>query len=118
MWRLGGGGGERGIGGGGRQILQMIMILSLSVIKIVKYCGQKYIAITCYQLTLVSYKVLSVILRSVHGNVQIHVLFEKLTATVALNFTRCHHKIIDNRHIITIHIQYTSFMINFNVDSN
>ena len=53
----------------------------------------------------------------VHGNVEIHVLFEKLTATVVLNFTRCHLKTIYNCHVITIHIQYTSFGINFNVDS-
>ena len=64
--------------------------------------------ITCHQLTCVSYKILSVSLRSVHGNVhgnvQIHVLFEKLTATAVLNLTRCHLKTIDNRHVITIHI--------------
>ena len=66
-----------------------------------------------------SYKMLSVSLRSVHDNVRIHVLFEKLTATVVLNFTRCHLiKTIDNRHVITIHIQYTSFEINFNMDLN
>ena len=50
----------------------------------------------CHQLTLMSYKDFSVSLRSVHGNVEIHVLFEKLTATVVLNFTRCHLKTIDN----------------------
>ena len=62
---------------------------------------------------------MSVSLRSVHGNVQIHVLFEKLTATVVLNLRGvCHLKTIDNCHVITIHIQYTSFGINFNVDSN
>ena len=66
-----------------------------------------------------SYKELSVSLRSVHGNVHIHnfVLFEKLTTTVVLNFTRCHLKTIDNCHVIKNHIQYTSFGINFNVDS-
>ena len=72
----------------------------------------------CHQLTLMSYKDFSVSLGSVHGIVEIHVLFEKLTATVVLNFTRCHLKTIDNRHVITIHIQYNSFGINFNVDSN
>ena len=61
---------------------------------------------------LVSYKILSVSLWSEHGNVQIHVLFEKLTVTVILNFTKCHLKTIDNGHVITIHIQYTSFRIN------
>ena len=65
-----------------------------------------------------SYKEFSVSLRSRHGNVQKHVLFEKLTAAVVLNFKRCHLKTIDNCHVITIHIQYTSFGINFNVDSN
>ena len=64
-----------------------------------------------------SYKEFSVSLRSVHGNVEIHVLFEKLTANVVLNFTRCHLKTIDNCHVITIHMQYTSFGINFNADS-
>ena len=68
----------------------------------------------CHQLTLESYKKFSVSLRSVHGmNVEIHVLFEKLPATVLLNFTRCHLKTIDNCHVITIHIQYTSFGIDF-----
>ena len=62
---------------------------------------------------LVSYKEFSVSLQSVHGNVEIHVLFKKLTATVVLNFTRCHLKTIDNCHVITIHIQDY-----FNVDSN
>ena len=47
-----------------------------------------------------------------------HVLFEKLTATVIFNFKRCQLKTIDNSHVITIHIQYTSLGINFNVDSN
>ena len=37
-----------------------------------------------------------------------HVLFEKLTTAVVLNFKRCHLKTIDNCHVITIHIQYTS----------
>ena len=37
-----------------------------------------------------------------NGNVEIHVLSEKLTATVALNFTRCHLNTIDNCHVITI----------------
>ena len=60
----------------------------------------------------------SLSLRSVHGNVEIHVLFEKLTATVVLNFMRCHLKTIDNGHVMTIHIQYNSFGINFHVDSN
>ena len=79
-------------------------------------------------MTLVSYKIFSVSLRSVHGNVHAmctqcantcnDVLVEELTATVVLNFTRCHLKTIDNRHVITIYIQYTSFWINFNVDSN
>ena len=45
------------------------------------------------------------------------VLFEKLTATVVFYFTRCHLKTFDNCHVITIHIQYTIFGINFNVDS-
>ena len=45
------------------------------------------------------------------------VLFEKLTATFVLYFTRCHLKTFDNCHVITIHIQYSSFGINFNVDS-
>ena len=63
-------------------------------------------------------KIISVSLRSVHDNVQIHVLFEKLIATVVLNFTRCHLKTIDNGHVITIHIQYISVGINFNVNSN
>ena len=67
---------------------------------------------------LVSYKAFSVSLWSGHGNVQKHVPFEKLTAAVVLNFKRCHLKIIDNCDVITIHIQYTSFGINFNVDSN
>ena len=65
-----------------------------------------------------SYKEFSVSLRSGHGNVQKHVLFEKLTAAVVLNFKRCHLKTIDNCHVITIHIQYTRFGINFNVASN
>ena len=54
----------------------MIMAPPLSVIKIVQYCGQKCNAHKQYncilpvsmQLTLVSYKILSVSLRSVHGN--------------------------------------------------
>ena len=55
-----------------------------------------------------SYTEFSVSLLSVHGIVQIHVLFEKLTATVVLiNFKRCHLKTIDNCYVITIHIQYT-----------
>ena len=53
-----------------------------------------------------------------NGNVEIHVLFEKLTATVVLNFMRCHLNTIDNCHVITIHIQNSRFGINFNVDSN
>ena len=53
-----------------------------------------------------------------NGNVEIHVLFEKLTATAVLNFTRCHLNTIDNCHVITIHIQNNRFGINFNVDSN
>ena len=53
-----------------------------------------------------------------NGNVEIHVLFEKLTATVVLNFTRCHLNTIDNCHVITIHIQNSRLGINFNVDSN
>ena len=69
-------------------------------------------------MALVSYKILSVSLWSMHGNVQIHVLFEKLTATVILNFMRFHLKTIDNSQVTTIHIQYTSFGINFNVNSN
>ena len=77
-----------------------------------------YIACHCHQLTLVSYKEISVSLPSVHNNVEIHVLFKKLTATVVLNFTRCHLKTIDNCHVITIHIQHTSFGINFNMNSN
>ena len=32
-----------------------------------------------------------------NGNVEIHVLFEKLTATAVLNFTRCHLYTIDNQ---------------------
>ena len=58
-------------------------------------------------MTLVSIKECSVSLRSGHGNVQKHVLFEKLTAAVVMNFKRCHLKTIDNCHVITIHIQYT-----------
>ena len=34
------------------------------------------------------------------------VLFEKLTATVVFNFTRCHLKTIDNCHVKIINIQY------------
>ena len=64
-----------------------------------------------------SYKEFFVSLRSVHGNVQKHVLFEKLTAAVVLKLI-IHLKTIDNCHVITVHIQYTSFGINFNVDSN
>ena len=64
--------------------------------------------IACHQLTGVSYKQFSVSLRSGHGYVQKHVLFEKLTAAVVLNFKKCHLKTIDNCHVITIHIQYTS----------
>ena len=43
--------------------------------------------IVCHQLTLVSYKEFSVSLRSGHGNVQKHVLFEKLTATLRQSTT-------------------------------
>ena len=64
-----------------------------------------------------SYKEFSVSLRSGHGNVKTHVLFEKLTAALVLNFKRCHLETIDNCHVITSHIQYTSFGININVDS-
>ena len=90
----------------------------LSVIKIIKYCGKHILLINniiklllyiaCHQLALVSYKEFSVSLRSVHGNIEKHVLFEKLTATGVLNFTRCHVlKPINNCHVIIIHIQYT-----------
>ena len=65
-----------------------------------------------------SYKDFSVSLRLGHRNVQKHVLFEKLTAAVVLNFKKCHLTPIDNCHVITIHIQYTSFGMNINVDSN
>ena len=91
------------------------MAPSLSVIEIVKYCGQTCNAkqqynciIGCHQLALMSYKTLSVSLRSVHSSMQIHVLFEIFTATVVLNFTRCHLNTLDNRHVITIHIQGTN----------
>ena len=65
----------------------------LSVITIVKYRGDRgepksyknivgknimlinKLYIACHQLTLMSYKVLSVSLRSVHGNVEIHVMY-------------------------------------------
>ena len=42
--------------------------------------------IACHQLTLVRYKEFSVSLRLGHGNVQKHILFEKLTTAVVLNF--------------------------------
>ena len=63
--------------------------------------------IACQQLTLVTYKEFSVSLRSVHGTLQTHAPFEKLTATVVLNFTRRHLKTINNCQVITIHIQMT-----------
>ena len=44
------------------------------------------------------------------------VLFEKLTATVVFYFMMCQLKTFDNYHVMTIHIQYTSFGTNFNVD--
>ena len=82
------------------KILQNIMAPPLSVIKIV---GKNILLINniiVYCLSLLP-----------------SVLFEKLTATVVFYFTRCHLKTsIDNCHVITIHIQYTSFGINFNVD--
>ena len=37
-----------GVGGGGAKILQQIMAPPLSVIKIIKYCGQNYIAYKQY----------------------------------------------------------------------
>ena len=37
-----------------------------------------------------------------NGYVEIHALFEKLTATVVLNFTRCHLNTIDNCHVMII----------------
>ena len=46
-----------------------------------------------------------------NGNVEIHVLFVKLTATVVLNFTRCHLNTIDNCHVITIHIQNSRLIL-------
>ena len=73
----------------------------------------------CHQLTLESYKKYFRSLRSVHGmNVEIHVLFEKLPATVLLNFTRCHLKTIDNCHVITIHINSLALGLILNVASN
>ena len=84
----------------GAKILHKIMAPLLSVIKIV---GKNVLLINnifVYCLSLFP-----------------SVLFGKLTATVVFYFTRCHLKTFDNCHVITIHIQYTSFGITFNVDS-
>ena len=78
----------------GAKILQKIMAPPLFVIKIV---GKNILLINniiAYCLSLLP-----------------SVLFEKLTATVVFYFTRCHLKTFDNCHVITIHIQYTSFGI-------
>ena len=84
----------------GAQILHKIMAPPLSVIKIVGKNVLLIYNIFVYCLSLFP-----------------SVLFEKLTATVVFYFTRCHLKTFDNCHVITIHIQYTSFGITFNVDS-
>ena len=119
-------------GEGGAKILQKIMASPLSVIKIVKHCGIRGggggIA-GCQNPTKDNGAPLSVI--KIFGknlllinNIIVYcmslfssVLFEKLTTTVVFYFTRCHLKTFDNCHVITIHIQYTSFGINFNMDS-
>ena len=114
----------------GANILQKIMASPLFVIKIVKYCG---IRGGGHCRTPKSYKrkgrPLSLSIKIVGKNILLinniivyclsllpSVLFEKLTATAVLYFTRCHLKTFDNCHVITIHIQYTIFGINFNVD--
>ena len=60
---------------GGAKILQKIMVLSLSVITMVLSIGGRGKGVGALEGA---------------GNMQIHVLFEKLTARVVLNFTRCH----------------------------
>ena len=126
-------GGEalRGINAGAK-ILQKIMASPLSVIKIVKYCGirggggalrgpkilQKIMTPPLSVIKIVGKNILLI------NNIIVYclsllpsVLFEKLTATVVFYITRCHLKTFDNCHVITIHIQYIIFVINFNVDS-
>ena len=122
---MGGGGALRGINAGAK-ILQKIMASPLSVIKIVKYCGirggggalrgpkilQKIMTPPLSVIKIVGKNIIVYCLSLLPS-----VLFEKLTATVVFYITRCHLKTFDNCHVITIHIQYIIFVINFNVDS-
>ena len=129
-----GGGTLPGINAGAK-IIQKIMASPLSVIKIVKYCGvrgrgalrginagakilQKIMAPPLSVIKIVGKNILLI------NNIIVYCLsllpsvqFEKLTATVVFYFTRCHLKTFDNCHVITIHIQYTIFGVNFKVDS-
>ena len=118
--------GERG----GALRCAKIMASPLSVIKIVKYCGIRGGgALRCtkilQQIMAPPLSVIKIVGKSILliNNIIVYCLsllpsekFEKLTAMVVFYFTRCHLKTFDNYHVITIHIQYTIFGINFNVD--